>query len=336
MTNQTSTPGAVITGANGHIGYALVKELIDKGQRPRLLLRRKTALFDGMDCDISLGDITQPDTLLAAFEGAQVVYHLAGLIEVGGGNDAAVWNTNVDGTLNVIAACKACGVKRLVYCSSVDAIPPAQHGKTMTEPASYSSGPLNGTYAKTKAIAAQAALASAQEGFDVVVGMPSACIGPYEFKRSNLGELVRMFIKFPFPITMRFGGYNFVDVRDVAQGLAAMGEKGRPGESYILSGEFMDCDRLIRTLAELNGRKPPKLPLPRVLATAGAVPAELYYKLMRKTPLFTRYSIRKIMENGLFSYEKATRDLGYNPRSVRDSLRDMIAWIKENEKDGNA
>lgn len=324
---------SVVTGAGGHIGYALVKELIARGERPRLLafLPGEPALFEGMDCEIVMGDITKPETLPAAFEGADVVYHLAGLIEVGFGNDAAVWRVNVDGTQNVVSACKACGVKRLVYVASVDAIPPAPAGQTMTEPARFGSGPLNGTYAKTKAIAAQAVLNSACEGFEVVVGMPSACIGPYEFKPSNVGELVRMFMKYPFPVTMRFGGYNFVDVRDVAQGLAAMGEKGRSGESYILSGEYMDCDSLIKTLAQLNGRKAPTVPLPHALATAAAPLAEQYYKLAHKTPLFTRYSIRKIMENGLFSYEKAARELGYAPRSAEESLRDMIKWIRDND-----
>jgi len=285
-----------------------------------------------MGCEIVMGDITKPDTLPAAFEGADVVYHLAGLIEVGFGNDAAVWRVNVDGTQNVVSACKACGVKRLVYVASVDAIPPAPAGQVMTEPARYGSGPLNGTYAKTKAIAAQAVLNSACEGFEVVIGMPSACIGPYEFKPSNVGELVRMFMKYPFPVTLPFGGYNFVDVRDVAQGLAAMGEKGRPGESYILSGEFMDCGSLIKTLAALNGRKAPTIPLPHALALAAAPLAEQYYKLLKKTPLFTRYSIRKIMENGLFSYEKAARELGYAPRPAEESLKDMIDWINEYEK----
>ena len=325
---------SLVTGAGGHIGYALVKELIARGEHPRLLLflPGEPALFEGMGCEIVMGDVTKPETLPAAFKGARTVYHLAGLIEVGFGNDGAVWRVNVDGTQNVVAACKACGVRRLVYVASVDAIPPAPEGEVMSEPALFSSGPLNGTYAKTKAIAAQAVLNSACEGFEVVIGMPSACIGPYEFKPSNVGELVRMFMKYPFPVTMKFGGYNFVDVRDVAQGLAAMGEKGRPGESYILSGEYVDCESFIRALAELNGRRPPKLPLPHALATAAAPLAEQYYKLARRTPLFTRYSIRKIMENGLFSYEKAARELDYAPRPARESLRDMIEWIKKNEK----
>jgi len=325
---------SVVTGAGGHIGYALVKELIARGERPRLLtfLPSEPALFDGLDCEIVMGDITKPESLPAAFEGADVVYHLAGLIEVGSGNDDLVWNVNVDGTQNVVAACKACGVRRLVYVASVDAIPPAPEGEVMSEPALFSSGPLNGTYAKTKAIAAQSVLNSACEGFEVVVGMPSACIGPYDFRVSNIGVMVRMFMKHSFPVTMRFGGYNFVDVRDVAQGLAAMAEKGRSGESYILSGEYLCTDAFITMLSELNKHGPPKLPVPHIVAAATAPLAEQYYKRFDKTPLFTGYSLRKIMENGLFSYEKAARELGYSPRGARESLSDMIHWINDNEK----
>ena len=323
----------VVTGATGHIGYALVQELLARGERPRLLLRKPVPLFEGMGCEIAFGDITDPESLPGAFAGAQTVYHLAGLIEVGDGDEDAVWRVNVDGTQNVVAACKARGVKRLVYCSSVDAMPPAAQGEIMAEPARFICGAVNGGYAKTKAVATQAALNSAGGGFDVVVGMPSACIGPYDFKKSNIGVMVRIFIKYKFPFTMNFGGYNFVDVRDVAQGLAAMGEKGRSGECYLLTGEYLDTKSFIADLAGLNGRKPPVIPLPRRLADLSAPLAEQYYKVFDKTPLFTGYSLRKIMENGLFSYEKAARELGYAPRPARDSLRDMIAWIAEYEKE---
>ncbi len=324
---------SVVTGAGGHIGYALVKELISRGEKPRLLLylKEEAAQFKGMDVEIMMGDITKPETLPPVFEDAKVVYHLAGLIEIGDSKESPVWRVNVDGTQNVITACKRCGVKKLVYCSSVDAIPPAPEGVVMTEPKYFTCGSLEGAYAKTKAITSQAALNSADKDFEVVICMPSACIGPYDFKESNIGVMVRMFMKHYFPFTIKFGGYNFVDVRDVAYGLAACGEKGRSGECYLLTGEFMTTAQFISTLAQLNGKEPPTLVLPRKLADASAPLAELYYNYFDKTPLFTSYSLRKIMENGLFSYEKAATELGYAPRGARESLKDMIDWIDDNE-----
>ena len=327
---------SVVTGATGHIGYALTLELTRRGERPRLLLRKPSPLFEGMGCEAVPGDITDYESLLRAFEGASTVYHLAGLIEIGEGCEDRVWFINVDGTQNVIAACKACGVKRLVYCSSVDAMAPAPEGETMAEAERFSSHLVNGAYAKSKAFATQAALNSAGGDFTVAVCFPSACIGPYDFKESNIGTMVRMFMRHSFPVTMRFGGYNFVDIRDVAFGLAACGDRERvpSGGCYLLTGEYITTGEFIRILAELCGHKPPTLPLPRSLAQATAPLAESYYKLFSKTPLFTGYSLRKIMENGLFDHEKATRELDYRPRGARESLADMIAWLQDREKGG--
>jgi dihydroflavonol-4-reductase len=324
---------SVITGATGHIGYALVLELLRRGERLRLLLRQESKLFDGMDVDLCLGDITDYASLERAFAGAHTVYHLAGLIEVGAGNEDAVLRLNVDATQNVVAACKACDVRRLVYCSSVDAVPPAPQGEVMCEIERFDSSLVNGAYAKAKALATQSVLNSASERFAVVVGQPSACIGPYDYKVSHIGEMVRLFMKFKFPVTLHFGGYNFVDVRDVAQGLAACGDpvRAKSGACYFLTGEYKTIGEFIAILAELTGNTPPVLPLPRLLAEGGAPFMEQYYKLFEKTPLFTRYSLRKLKENGLFSCEKAMRDLGYTPRSPKESLRDMIRWIEEQE-----
>lgn len=324
---------SVITGATGHIGYALVLELIAEGERPRLLLRKPISLFDALDCEIVLGDICDLESLQRAFAGAETVYHLAGLIEVGSGNEDMLWHVNVDGTQNVIAACKANAVCRLVYCSSVDALPSAPEGTLMREIGQFNSNAVNGGYAKTKAIATQAVLNSASESLEVAVVHPSACIGPYDYKTSNIGAMVRMFMRHGFPVTMNFGGYNFVDVRDVAMGLFACSDPSKvtSGECYLLTGEYLSCDEFIKMLARLTGQKQPRIVLPQRLATACAPLAELYYKWSNKTPLFTSYSLRKIMENGMFLYEKAAAELGYQPRSAEKSLRDMIAWIEKNE-----
>ncbi|MDR2525329.1 MAG: NAD-dependent epimerase/dehydratase family protein [Oscillospiraceae bacterium] len=323
---------SVITGATGHIGYPLLLELIARGQEPRLLLREENGLFSDLSCQTVRGDVTNYESLLSAFAGAETVYHLAGLIEIGDGNMDQVWRVNIDGTQNVIAACKACGVKRLVYCSSVDAMPPAPEGQVMREAVRFGTKGVEGAYGKSKAIATQAALNAAGEGFEVVCGFPSACVGPYDYKVSSVGVMIRMFLRFGMPITMNFGGYNFVDVRDVAFGLAQCGDAALApsGSCYLLTGEFVSTGAFIRMLAELTGHTPPKLVLPKTVAEFSAPLAGTYYKLFSKTPLFTAYSLRKLQENGLFSYEKAADELAYSPRSARDSLADMIAWLKQN------
>ena len=144
--------------------------------------------------------------------------------------------------------------------------------------------------------------------------------------------MIRMFSSGKFPITMTFGGYNFVDVRDVAKGTVAAGDKGTPGSVYILCNQSCTVDEFIRKLAVACGNKPPIIKLGKGIINFAAPLMEVYYKLAKKTPVFTRYAVRKLCSNCNFSYEKAAKELGYNPRPLDESLRDTVKWIKETGK----
>lgn len=323
---------SLVTGATGHIGYALLKELVDSGEKVRILIRKDVPQFDGIECEKVYGDVTDPEALEKAFAGVDVVYHLAGIIDINASQEDKIWVVNVGGTKNVVEACEKCGVRRLVYASSVDAFPPLPDNQVMREIDHFDPDILDGTYAKTKASATQYVLDEVHAGkIDAVVTHPGACIGPYDFKVSNVGEMVRMFINGAFPVTLKFGAYNFVDIRDVAYGMHMAAEKGRTGECYILCGEQISVADFITATAKACGKKPPKIPLTYGFANAVAPLAEKYYKMSKKTPLFTRYSIRKLISNCNFSIEKAQTELGYHPMSVEQSVADMVQWIRENE-----
>ena len=323
---------SVMTGATGHVGYALLLELIKDGQKPAILIRKDINIFDGLECEKAFGDVTDPASLEKAFAGADVVYHSAGIIELKPGNEDLVYNVNVTGTKNVVEACKKCGVKKLVYMSSVDTYPPLPNGEMMTELSHYDPEILEGTYAKTKAEATQYVIdANGTDGLETVIIQPSACIGPYDFKVSSIGEMVRMFIKGNFPVTLTFGKYNFVDVRDVAQAAVAASTKGKAGECYLICGEAITVAEFIEITAKALGRKAPKIKLHKWLADLSAPIMEVYYKVTDTTPLFTRYSIRKLVSNCNFSNAKARAELDYNPMSVEKSIKDMADWIKDYE-----
>ncbi len=324
----------VMTGATGHVGYALLLELAKNGENPKILIRKDLSIFDGIECEKVFGDVTDLDSLVKAFEGAEVVYHLAGMIELKPGNEDAVYRVNVTGTKNVVEACKKCGVKRLVYMSSVDTYPPLPDNQVMSELSEYHPEILEGAYAKTKAEATQYVLDSnGTDGLETVVLQPSACIGPYDFKVSSVGEMVRMFLNGNFPVTLGFGGYNFVDVRDVAKGTYAAATKGRPGECYILCGDAITVDAFIKTLAKVLGQKAPAITLNKGIVDIAAPIMEVYYKVTDTTPLFTRYSIRKLVSNCNFTYAKAAAELDYKPMSVEQSVKDMTDWIVKTEGD---
>lgn len=325
-----------LTGATGHVGFALLKELQNYTDREtRILLRKDPGYFDGLACTKVKGDITDYDSLVAAFEGCEIVYHVAGCVEIKPGNEDFVYKVNVKGTENVIKACKETGVKRLVYMSSVDTYLPLAGNTVMREVYEYNPDKLEGTYAKTKAEATAKVLAANKDGvLETVVCQPSACLGPYDFKVSSIGSMIRMFSSGKFPITMTFGGYNFVDVRDVAIGTVLAGDKAKSGEVYLLCNKSCTVDEFIRLLAEVCGNKPPKIKLGKTIIDIAAPIMEVFYKISGQTPIFTRYAVRKLCSNCNFSYEKAQKELGYNPRNLKESLTDTVKWIAETEKKG--
>lgn len=318
-----------LTGATGHVGFAILKELQNYSDRDvRILLRKDPGYFEGLVCEKVKGDITDYPSLLDAFEGCDTVYHVAGCVEIKPGSEDFVYKVNVTGTENVIKACKETGVKRLVYMSSVDTYVPLPDGQVMREVYEYNPDELEGTYAKTKAEATAKVIAANEEGvLETVVCQPSACMGPYDFKISSIGSMIRMFSSGKFPISMTFGGYNFVDVRDVAIGTILAGDKGGAGEVYLLCNESCTVDEFIRLLAEVCGNKPPKIKLGKGIIDVAAPVMEVFYKVSGQTPLFTRYAVRKLNSNCNFSYEKAQKELGYNPRPLKESLKDTMEFI---------
>lgn len=323
---------SVITGASGHIGYALLLNLLDKGEDVRILIRKNLPKFDGLKCEKVFGDVTKPETLDKAFKNAEIVYHLAGVIDINNTDDTLIRNVNIEGTENVAEACERAGVKRLVYASSVDAYPPLKDNEVMHEIDSFNPDILDGTYAKTKAIATQFIIDKCKnDNLNAVIVYPGACIGPYDFKVSNAGEMVRMYMKGSFPSSLSFGAYNFVDVRDIAEGMYSAAQNGRKGEGYILCGEEVTTDDFIKIVAKACGKKPPKVKMPYGIVKRAAPLMETYYRVSKKTPLFTRYTIRKLTSNCNFSIEKAENELDYHPMSVEKSVTDMVEWIRENE-----
>ncbi len=323
---------SVITGASGHIGYALLLKLLAEGESVRILIRRGEKRFDHLGCEKVFGDVTDTATLEKAFSGADTVYHLAGIIDINNGDDNLVWKVNYEGVKNVVAACEKTGVNKLVYASSVDAYTPLENDELMREVTHFEPDTLEGTYAKTKASATNFVFEKCAAGFPAVVVYPGACIGPYDYKVSNAGEMVRMCMTGFMPASLKFGAYNFVDVRDVANGMYAAAKKGKIGEGYILCGERISTDDFIKTVMKVCGKKPPKLKMSRGIVQLAAPAMEKYYKLAKKTPLFTRYTIRKLTSNCNFSIEKAETELDYHPMSIEQSITDMVAWIRENEQ----
>jgi dihydroflavonol-4-reductase len=323
----------LVTGPTGHIGNVLVRELVRKGEKVRALVLPRDDLTPLMELDVELvlGDVLNPHTLTRAFEGVTDVYHLAGMISIMPGKNELVRRVNAEGTRNVLAAAQEAGIRRLVYTSSIHALRRMPEGILIDETIPFDPDQAISAYDQSKAEASLAVLEAARQGLDAVIVCPTGVIGPYDFKRSEIGQIILDCIE-EKPQLYIEGAYDFVDVRDVVQGLILAQEKGRTGETYILSGERLTVKRLMETLWEVTGKRFMQMKIPTQLAHFAANFTPTYYRLLRKKPRFTPYSLETLASNSVITHEKASQELGYQPRSLRESLADAVQWFLENKR----
>lgn len=319
----------LITGATGHIGNVLVRKLLERGKKVRALILpgEDTTSLEGVDVEKVEGDVLNLESLWKPLEGVSGVFHLAGIISIMPGADPLVWRVNVEGTRNVLKAAIQSGVRRLVYTSSIHAIQRVEEG-VIDEQLPYDPGNPYGEYDRSKAQATLDVQQASRGELDAVIACPTGVIGPFDYRGSMMGSVIRTAAE-NRPTLYVDGAYDFVDVRDVADGLIAAEEKGTRGESYILSGGRMSVRYLLETVREITGRSFPTVKIPFGLARAASVFTPLYYRLAHASPRFTPYSLEVLQSNSHISHAKASRELGYHPRPLQESIADAIHWFTD-------
>ena len=328
---------AVVVGGDGHLGNTLIRQLLRQGRSVRCLVLPGSAngALLGLGAEVAEGNLLDPPSLDRLFQGLPpdqvTVFHTAGLVSIASRPRQAVYDVNVRGTGNLLAACRRHGVRRIIYTSSVHAIPEALRGVVMTEPETLAPEQVVGQYAQTKAVATQMVLDSRGEGLSPVVVYPAGIIGPFDFGHGHLTQLIRDYLAGRL-VACVGGGYNFVDVRDVAAGMVSAADTAPGGESFILSGHYADIPHLLALLHRLSGRPPVKTVLPRWFARATAPLSECYYALRRQPPLYTSYSLYTLWSNAAFSCEKAERVLHYRRRPLEETLRDTVDWLTAHDR----
>lgn len=321
----------VVTGGTGHIGNVLVRQLLARGEKVKavILPAEDTTPLKGLKVEMVEGDVCNISSLIQAFKGSKIVYHLAGIISILPGKDRLLDQVNVAGTQNVVKACLEAGVQRLVYTSSIHAIEEPPHGTMIDETCPCNPDRVPQGYGRSKARATLAVLDGVEQGLDAVIVHPTGVIGPNDYRVSEMGQLMIDFVSGNFKVYID-GTYDFVDVRDVARGIILAGEKGQSGERYILSGEQISVRQLMLMLQEISGVKAPSLKIPLWMARIVAGFSPLYYRLTKTKPRFTSYSIDVLCSNSLICSEKARRELGFTARPARQSISDAVSWFKEN------
>ena len=320
----------IVTGATGHIGNVLLRELIAQGQVVRALVLPHDDLrpLTSLDVEIVYGDVTDLASLKSAFAGAELVFHLAGIVTIMPGMASVLERVNVGGMRNVIAACRASGVRRLVYTSSIHAIAEPPHGTVIDESQPFDPDRVLGDYARSKARATLLLLDEVRKGgLDAVICCPTGVIGPWDYGISNIGQLILDFASGHLKSYVS-GAYDFVDVRDVAHGLILAAEKGQTGRHYIFSGAQVQVPELMKELASDIGYPAPTYRIPAMIARTAGVLASTYYRLLRRKPVFTAYSIDVLRSNSLVSSARAREELDFTTRPWRESIHDQVEWLR--------
>jgi dihydroflavonol-4-reductase len=323
----------IVTGATGHIGNVLVRQLNKKGSKVRAMIMPGESIksLKGLDVELVEANVLDIDSVKNSFKDIKTVFHLAGVISILPGKDLIVREVNIQGTRNVVSAAKSVGVKKLVYTSSIHAIKRVNHG-LIDENAGYDPETPYGEYDRSKAIATLEVQRAAREGFNAVIACPTGVIGPYDFRGSMMGSFIRS-AAISRSVLYVDGAYDFVDVRDVADGLIRVAQDGKRGESYIMSGHKISIRFLLETVREITGNNFFQMKIPFAIARLAALFTPLYYKAAHATPQFTPYSLDVIKSNSNISHQKATRELDYQPRSLYESITDTAKWFMETAND---
>jgi dihydroflavonol-4-reductase len=318
----------VVTGASGHIGANLIRAMLAQGRKVRALQHVNRRAIEDLDVDIIPGDVCDPTSLRKAFTGADTVYHLAARISLSMNDYPMLEPINVTGTRNVVQACIDCGVRRLVHFSSIHAFIQETIGKPIDESCPLVEPRNCPPYDRSKAASEKEVRSGIERGLDAVIISPTAVIGPHDYEPSFLGEALLNLARGKMPALVA-GGFDWVDVRDVVEGALRAEKQAPTGAKYLLSGHFASVCDLAVMVEETIGTPAPKLVLPRWLAFVGAPFMAGFAQLTGKRPLYTSASVRALRTGQDVSHSKAARELGYNPRPLRETIVDTFEWFRQ-------
>jgi dihydroflavonol-4-reductase len=319
----------VITGVNGLTGANLIRLLLRQGRQVRGLIHHNRRAVEGLDIELVQADIRDPGSLRKTLAGAEAVYHLAARISLGMKDLAETEATNVQGTRNMVEACLACGVRRLVHFSSIHALEQAPLDQPLDEGQARVAGDNRSPYDRSKAQGELAALEGIRGGLEVVILRPTAMIGPYDYYPSFIGRALLALAQGHVPALVR-GGFDWVDVRDVVQAAVQAEARAESGTSYILSGQWRSVRQMADLTAELSGRKAPLLTVPTGLAYLAAPLMAGLASFNNSQPIYTSLTLDALMSNRQISHAKASRELGYQPRPLEETVKDTLDWFVQN------
>jgi dihydroflavonol-4-reductase len=323
---------AFITGATGFVGSHVARALAVRGAELRLLVRStsRTDNIADLRAEVATGDLRDPESLKKAMAGCEFVFHVAADYRLWVRDPEQMYRSNVEGTRAIIRAAQECGVRRVIYTSSVATMGFTREGHIAREDSPVSIKEMVGHYKRSKFMAEQIALEAGRNGANVVVVNPTTPIGEYDIKPTPTGRIVVDFLKRKFPAYVDTG-LNLADVKEVARGHLLAMEKARPGERYIMGGENLTLKQILNKLSELTGLPSPTMKVPHGVAMGFAVFDQFFTgTILGKEPRATIDAVKMGRKKMFASSAKAEHELGYKVLPVEDALRRAVEWFQAN------
>jgi dihydroflavonol-4-reductase len=318
----------VVTGPSGHVGTALVTELVKRGHQVRAVCFDEAHSLDGLDIERVEGDVLDRDSLRAAFEGQEWLFHLAGIVDLRRGQGELMRAVNVDGARNAAEMALECGVKRMVHFSSVHAFATYRLGIPLDESGDRCTSRRDGLYNWTKSMGEAEVRKVIARGLDCVIVNPTGILGPYDHLPSHMGAFLMQMYRRKIPMLVK-GAYDWADVRDVIEGAIAAAERGRTGENYLLGGHNASIRDLAEITEEVTGIRQPRRAVPLWLVQASLPLTQAALAITRGRQLVTRFSLATLGSRIQVDCSKAHDELGYTPRPLSDTLRSTYRWYAD-------
>lgn len=321
----------VVTGANGHVGANLVRALLAEGRSVRALVHHSRRALQGLEVEIVEGDVRDLASLQRAFEGAEVVYHLAAYISIRMNEWSLVEAINVQGTRHVVEASLQAGIRRLVHFSSIHAFEEQPYDSPIDElrPLKRAESPNAPPYDRSKAAGEREIGQGIARGLNAIIINSTAIVGPHDYYPSHFGQAILSLAQGKLPILVP-GGFNWVDVRDLVAGAMRAEREASIGAKYLLSGNWHSVAEVAALITDITGVPAPYFVCPIWLARLGLPFTIAFARLTRTRPLYTKVSLDSLLAYRYISHDKATRDLAYHPRPFRETLADTLRWFEEN------
>jgi dihydroflavonol-4-reductase len=321
----------LVTGAAGFLGSHITRQLVARGEDVRVLLRpssQNRAIAD-LPLEYVTGDLRDAASLDRAMKNVKRVFHAAADYRLWAKRSREIYDSNVSGTKNILAAAKRAGVQQFIYTSTVATIA-VDRPALPNESTDAKLEEMVGHYKRSKWMAEREALDAAKDGLPVIVAMPTTPVGPWDWKPTPTGKIILDFLNGKMPGYVETG-LNFVGVEECAAGHLLVADKGKIGERYLLGGENLTLKQMLDTLAKLTGLPAPSLKIPHRLALGVAYADTVFSRMIGRAPCITIEGV-KIAQHMMFvDCTRAQRELGFKAGPVAAALERAVRWYEAND-----